>query len=410
MALIILEGLDRTGKSSVAQMLEGQGYELVHMSAPPKGYSSDQYIGEMVDMLTSFSGRDVVLDRSHYGELIWPKIYGRDPLLTDDDMEMLREIEDQLGVTRVLMHDPDSKAHWQRCVDNKEPLTQTQFVKARALYSAMADKYGFDRKTLKDFPDAEQPLPANIKAQSKSTSISTDTSAEASSPAKEAGDSKSNTLSKSKEQLKLERANIINEQPQSSRKERLQELDVRLKNLEMASRISQMMTQQLMQNLKPMHEDLTRVTGLIQELQYKVLAAQKVSGLSVEALNDAANAMRLSDFNEASDKEDAQQGFTIGTTVNEQSTVILTTTTEEKDRGIFRSRLKLSECGVPDLIAAFMGREVGAKALVQLNGLEHEVELLGIRQPAAPAVDQTNSAGTQSTETPATTQEVASNA
>ena len=177
------------------------------------------------------------------------------------------------------------------------------------------------------------------------------------------------------------------QQPQASRKEKLQEMDIRLKNLEMSSRISQMMTQQLMQNLKPMHEDLTRTTGLIQELQYKVLAAQKVSGLDVEAMNAAANEMRLADFNDAAAREDAEQGFTVGDAVNEQSTIVLTSTTEQKDRGIFRSRFKLSECGVPDLITAFMGREVGAKAIIQLNGLEHVVELLAIRQPKAVAAD-----------------------
>ncbi len=191
--------------------------------------------------------------------------------------------------------------------------------------------------------------------------------------------------------------NGFRQQTQGSRKERLRELETEVKNLAMASRISQMMTQQLMQNLKPMHEDLTRMTGLIQELQYKVLAAQKVSGLDVEQMNAVANEMRLADFNEASDKEDATGGFTVGDIVNEQSTVILTSTTEEKDRGIFRSRLKLSECGVPDLIKAFMGRDVGAKALINLNGTEHVVELLAIRQPPAQvaADNQADASATQ---------------
>jgi len=171
------------------------------------------------------------------------------------------------------------------------------------------------------------------------------------------------------------------QQAQGSRKERLRELEIEVKNLAMSARISQMMTQQIMQNMKPMHEDLTRVTGLIQELQYKVLAAQKVAGLDIEQLNTAANEMRLADFNEVSDREDKEKGFTVGDVVNEQSIIVLTSKTEEKDRGIFRSRFKLSECGVPDLIKAFTGREVGAKALLPLNGIEHEVELLAIRQP-----------------------------
>lgn len=203
MALIILEGLDRTGKSSVANMFENQGFEIIHMSAPPKGTSSDEYMGIMVDLLTSLQGRNVVLDRSHYGELVWPKVYDRTPLLTDEDMEALREIENTMEVVRILMHDPNSDAHWQRCVDNKEPLTKVQFVKARSLYSSMADKYGFERKTLKDFPDAEQPLPAD-KATSdvplgKHEGVAAVPAADTTS------------TSKTKEQLKLERANVINE-------------------------------------------------------------------------------------------------------------------------------------------------------------------------------------------------------
>jgi hypothetical protein len=177
--------------------------------------------------------------------------------------------------------------------------------------------------------------------------------------------------------------NGFRQQPQGSRKEKVRELEVEVKNLAMAGRISQMMTQQIMQNLKSMHEDLTRSMGIISELQYKILAVQRVSGLSIDEMNKVANEQRLVDFTEASDKEDAAQGFTVGDLVNEQSTVVLTSTTEEKDRGIFRSRLKLSDCGVPDLIQAFMGRDVGAKALVMLNGLEHEVELLAVRQPKA---------------------------
>jgi hypothetical protein len=179
------------------------------------------------------------------------------------------------------------------------------------------------------------------------------------------------------------------QQPQGNRKEKLRELEVEVKNMAMASRISQMMTQQLMQNMKAMHEDISRTMGILSELQYKILAIQKVSGLDVEQMNTVANEQRLVDFNEASDKEDAEQGFTVGDVVNESSTIILTSTTEEKDRGIFRSRLKLSECGVPDLITAFMGREVGAKAILQLNGLDHEVELLGIRQPPAVVANST---------------------
>lgn len=206
MALIILEGLDRTGKSSVAQMFERQGYENIHISAPAKGTSADQYVGEWVDLLTSIQGRNVVLDRSHYGELVWPQVYGRTSLLNEEAMEILREIEDNMEITRILMIDNDSAAHWQRCVDNNEPLTKPQFVKARALFSTMADKHGFERKQLKDFPDAVQALPKDNSSSALSKNAESDTKSLSASD-KAAG----NKSSKTNEQLKLERANVIND-------------------------------------------------------------------------------------------------------------------------------------------------------------------------------------------------------
>lgn len=206
MALIILEGLDRTGKSSVAQMFEASGYEMMHISAPAKGTTEDQYIGEWVDLLTSIQGRNVVLDRSHYGEMVWPQVYGRKPLLNDEAMEILREIEDNMEISRILMIDNDSAAHWQRCVDNNEPLTKPQFVKARALFSTMADKYGFERKQLKDFPSAVQALPKENNGSALSKNAESDSKSVSSSDK-----TKSDKSGKSNEQLKLERANVIND-------------------------------------------------------------------------------------------------------------------------------------------------------------------------------------------------------
>lgn len=51
------------------------------------------------------------------------------------------------------------------------------------------------------------------------------------------------------------------------------------------------------------------------------------------------------------------------------------------ENSIFRSRLKLSECGVPDLIQGLMGKTIGTKVAVKLNGIDHVVELLAIRKP-----------------------------
>jgi hypothetical protein len=213
MSLVLIEGIDRTGKSSVAKYFESKGFQLVHLSAP-KDTSPDAYLSEMVDLLTSAAAKDVVLDRTHYGELIWPKIYNRQALLSDDDIVMLREIEDQVQTKRILMTDPQVDAHWKRCVDNNEPLNKQQFVKVRTLYSAMAHKYGFELVSLpmflKEFPDANeitllsspgdtQPAGEQLLGNSGAEAVSTSVGPQV------------GVRGLTAEQLKLERANAINE-------------------------------------------------------------------------------------------------------------------------------------------------------------------------------------------------------
>jgi len=91
MAWIFIEGLDRTGKTTVSELYKKQGYEVVHFSAPSKkykvaGYAGPSYIDDIMEMYLSLDGKDVVFDRSSYGELVWPKVYGREPELNLEDL------------------------------------------------------------------------------------------------------------------------------------------------------------------------------------------------------------------------------------------------------------------------------------------------------------------------------------
>jgi thymidylate kinase len=158
MAWILLEGLDRSGKSSVAEIYKKQGYEVVHMEAPNKkyfqpGYSGPSYLEEIVDMYSIYDGKNVVFDRTIYGEYIWPEVYNRMPMLNEDDVEYLSRLEYNNNVTKILMYDEDVEAHWQRCVDNKEPLTRLQFVQASRLYDKLATKHNFQKTQLSEFSE-----------------------------------------------------------------------------------------------------------------------------------------------------------------------------------------------------------------------------------------------------------------
>lgn len=220
MALVLLEGLDRTGKSTVAAYFETLGFEKIHMSAPAKGTTPDQYMQEMMELLQSAATKDIVLDRTHYGELVWPQIYNRKALLDEEMIDALREIEDAVGVQRLWMTDDNLSAHWQRCVDNKEPLDKGQFTRARGLFSTVAQKYGFEKVTLqtflKQFPDAQAIVDAQKSEQLSSTTLQVTQSGETTTVTEvEVSEPVSSTAAKyptkSPQQHKLEVANVIND-------------------------------------------------------------------------------------------------------------------------------------------------------------------------------------------------------
>ena len=152
MGIVSIEGIDKTGKSVIAALYEDLGYQVIHMSAPDKKFNDPKYVGstyydEMLKMYEELSG-DVVFDRTIYGETIWPKIYKRRPQLIEPDIDSLRDMENELGVRRILLIDEDVEAHWARCVKHNEPLTREQFNKAYSLYYEMAAKYDFEVLTM----------------------------------------------------------------------------------------------------------------------------------------------------------------------------------------------------------------------------------------------------------------------
>jgi hypothetical protein len=72
-AIVLLEGLDATGKSTA--------------------------VGRLYNMLSAPVAVTVFCDRWHLGELVWPEIFDRDGII--EDGEMLRHIEENMLYLRV---------------------------------------------------------------------------------------------------------------------------------------------------------------------------------------------------------------------------------------------------------------------------------------------------------------------
>jgi len=200
MAWILLEGLDRSGKSTVAEYYRKQGYEVVHMDAPNKkffetGYAGPSYLEEMVEIYSVYAGKDVVFDRTVYGELVWPEIFNRQALLDNDDFEYLAQLEYNQETVRYLMVPEDAEAHWKRCVDNKEPINRIQFIQAGRAYDKLENERDFERKQLSDFKaladenkstaknkKAEEAIQENAKSSSRNESNTKDAGSDRRSP------------------------------------------------------------------------------------------------------------------------------------------------------------------------------------------------------------------------------------
>jgi sporulation protein YlmC with PRC-barrel domain len=174
---------------------------------------------------------------------------------------------------------------------------------------------------------------------------------------------------------------------EKSKGERFEALEQQVEQLAQAVRISQMLIQQFMQSNRSMQSDLGRTVGVMNDLQYRLLAYQEVSGVDIEALKAKADELRLKDYNEASDKEDAEKGLIPADTVesvNDYVVISSTTPGEAQDKGIFRSKFRISESGIAELMTGLIGKKVGETLEVKLADLNHVVEVLAIRKDPAP--------------------------
>lgn len=174
--------------------------------------------------------------------------------------------------------------------------------------------------------------------------------------------------------------------PALSRGERFENLEAKVKNLEASIRIMQMMQQQMGQTLMPIQQDVSGMASQLQTASYTNLAIQELLKVDPKALDDVYQKLRLNDYNEVSEKEDKENGFsTLETVESDQNIVILTSHTpdEEKDRGIFRTKMVVAELG-PELTDILVGKKVGDVFDHELQGIKHVFELIAIRSVPLP--------------------------
>jgi len=174
--------------------------------------------------------------------------------------------------------------------------------------------------------------------------------------------------------------------PQGSKNDILRGMQVELQNNQMAIKMSQMLLKRMLEDNSNMGKDLGAALAQITEMQYKFAALVSTLKLDPEQVAETANVQRLADFDKAASEEDAREELLVADTVTSDSTITITSTTEDGS-GIFRSRIKLADAGVPALTKGLMGQPVGTKLDIDIAGKVHNVELLSIRNPVVVVVD-----------------------
>ena len=173
-----------------------------------------------------------------------------------------------------------------------------------------------------------------------------------------------------------------NKQP--STKDRIKELETAVQNMQMALQMSQMMTKHLMNQFQTFQSDLGSTMGMLNDFQYRTLAMLELGNFSADDIDAKAEEFKLKDFNDASDKEDAQKNYLADDdgVVGEDSVVILTSKTPdlEEDKGIFRSKFPMAECLTPDLREQLLGSKVGDTVESDIYGVKHVITVLGLRK------------------------------
>jgi hypothetical protein len=165
------------------------------------------------------------------------------------------------------------------------------------------------------------------------------------------------------------------------------ELGTRVEQLEMATRVSQMMAQQIGNSMSQLAADMREIANRQRDIQYRLLAVQEVSGLDVNIINQLAEDKQIGDFTEASDKENVEMGYTAGDVISEDSIVIFTTKTAAEGKGILRSKLSLTDIALPEFREALLAKKAGDVFEADLQGTKHEVTLLEVLVKPEPVVE-----------------------
>ena len=184
-----------------------------------------------------------------------------------------------------------------------------------------------------------------------------------------------------------------------AKKDRFKELDVAIKNCEMATRLTQMMVKQLLEQMQNSRLDIDNTMGMLNDFQYRTLAMLELSGIDKKLIDKRADELKLADYMKASDAEDAAKNYVDDASgvVGEDSVVTITSSTNgDEDRGIFRSKFPMSECLTPSIKEKLMGLKLGESFEEAIKGDVHKITIVALKKKTEAKGEENNGEEDQS--------------
>jgi thymidylate kinase len=136
--ITILEGVDGTGKSSHAAWLaKEQNARILHAGVPTHKHWFEEYIKPIVD---AEEGENLILDRWHMGEMIWPTIFNRQSLYKrPESFTICNAMIDELGARLILVYrDIDAIATTLMLRGEQDQIDNV--IKAQDMFIDLADR------------------------------------------------------------------------------------------------------------------------------------------------------------------------------------------------------------------------------------------------------------------------------
>jgi len=131
MSIIILEGENKTGKSTLAGLLhEKTGYQLYKSSQPVK----PPYY-EYMEMLDEIGEGNAIIDRFHIGELVYGPLYRGESKLSKKEFEEIEHRLLKLGTILIYCYDDASRLARRFRQEKEEFASTNKIQKTLRLYN-----------------------------------------------------------------------------------------------------------------------------------------------------------------------------------------------------------------------------------------------------------------------------------